>query len=100
MWGNVRLRGDRGEIVWGYLPAAVLRQWSIARHKPDGQHAGNWRLVATFARVDKSLIVKRPLLMTAPYETPRKGLWCWPLVEESIQIGDQQLAAILGPPER
>jgi hypothetical protein len=100
MFDNVRLRGSRGAIVWGYLDAAVVRHWSIVRHAPNSQHDGRWRLAATFDRVDKSLIVKRPLLFTAPLEPPLKGFWCWSLQSDTLQIGAQQLVATLGPMER
>jgi hypothetical protein len=101
--GNVAIRGSTGAILWGanwnVREAATIRQWIIVHHKPDQTHDGRWRLSATFARADKFRLRQRPLLFTGKREG-LKGLWCFPLVTETIQIGDTQLVATLGPPER
>lgn len=99
MFNRVRLRGDTGAILWGYREAAALKAWTIFYHRPDLRHDGRWTLTATFARVDKGHIRRRPLLFTAA-RAGLKGLWCWSLKPDSIQIGETQMQAILGPPEQ
>jgi hypothetical protein len=95
----IRLRGTTGAILWGYRTAAQLQAWSIVYHKPDLTHDNRWTLTATFQRVDRFQLRQRPLLFSAAREG-LKGYWCWPLETESIQIGDVQMTATLGPPEQ
>jgi hypothetical protein len=92
------LRGASGSILWGYRTAAELRSWTIRHHRPDVKHDARWTLHATFARANRFELRQRPLLFTAP----RPGLpqACWPLHTASIQIGETQLSATLGPPEQ
>jgi hypothetical protein len=98
---NLSLRGNTGAILYGYAQAAVLQRWSITRKAadPHKRQPAHWVLYATFARVDKFNLRQRPLLFSAAREG-LKGLWCWPLIEESIQISDTTLLAHLGPPEQ
>jgi hypothetical protein len=91
-WGNLTLRGDRGALVHGYLTAAGITGWTIYRQGPH-----RWKLIATFGFIDKGLIAKRPLLFSGKREG-LKGFWCFPLI--NLQIGDRQMQAQLGPPER
>jgi hypothetical protein len=93
----VRLRGDAASIVYGYHDAATLGAWSIAWHQPDAKHDGAWRLSAVIVTRDPFCLRQRPLVFSAKREG-RMGLWLWPLVEASIQIGDRQMIATLGPP--
>lgn len=99
MFERLRLRGTTGAILWGYREAAQLRGWTIVYHKPDLTHDNRWTLVATFQRIDKFSLRQRPLLFSAAREG-LQGYWCWPLDPASIQIGDAQMTATLGPPEQ
>jgi len=94
---SVTLRGTQGAIVWGYSNAAIVSAWTITHHAPDRTHDARWTLTARLSRIDKFQIRQRPLLFTAPRD---KGRWCWPLNPESIQVGETQLLATLGPPEQ
>lgn len=98
MFDSLILYGGTGSILWGYRTAAAVRSWRIAKHSGrDGKHDGKWRLMATLARADKFQLRQRPLMFTAPRD---RGYWCWPLLTDSIQIGDTTLIATLGPPEQ
>ena len=99
MFERLYLRGTAGAILFGYKDAAVLRGWTVYHHRPDAKHDDRWTLVATFARVDKYLLRQRPLVFSAKRDG-LQGLWCFPLHDSSVQIGDTQLTATLGPPER
>lgn len=98
MIDRLRLQGTTGKIAFGYLDAAVLRSWRIVYHARRDGGTGQWKLAATFARVDKALLRKRPLLFTAARDG-LVGFWCWSIDTPSIQIGDTQIVATLGPPE-
>jgi hypothetical protein len=94
----VTLRGVTGSILWGYRVAAELRSWTIYHHRPDVHHDARWTLRATFARVNRFDLRQRPLVFTAP--RPGLPMTCWPLHTASVQVGETQLQATLGPPER
>jgi hypothetical protein len=91
------LRGESGTLVHGYLTAARITHWTVYHHRPDGKHEARWTLRAQFGFIDRGLITKRPLLFSAKRQG-LKGFWCFPLRE--LQIGDTQMQALLGPPER
>lgn len=97
MFKAITLRGDSGAILHGYLTAADVRGWTVYHHQPDRRHDARWTLRAAFRFVDRGLITKRPLLFSAKRQG-LPGLWCFPLID--IQIGDGQMQARLGPPER
>jgi len=92
MFDTVTLRGGAASILWGYHTAAAIRAWAIA--KVDG----HWTLKATLTRAEPFMLRQTPLLFTAPHEKGRDGWWAWGV--ESIQVGNQQLVAKLGPPEQ
>lgn len=97
MWDGsfhaVQIRGAAGAILWGHRPAASFTRWRIRKGG-----AASWILTATIARVEPFAIRQTPLLFTAPREGTRDGFWAWAV--ESVQVGDQQLIARLGPPEQ
>jgi hypothetical protein len=99
---SIRIRGTGGRVLWGYEEAAILRQWSI-RPPPKRTPNARWTLCATFERVHRYRIrngsLEHPLLFAAPRDGGLKGYWCWPIAPDSIQIGDTQMMATLGPPE-
>ena len=97
MLNSVALRGGVGSVLWGYHAAADVVSWRITHHRPDPKHAGHWTLVATLRRADKFQLRQRPLMFTAPRQG---GFWCWPLLTDTIQIGDTKMTARLGPPEQ
>jgi hypothetical protein len=86
---SLTLHGGAGSLLWGYRVAVELKFWHIM--KLDGA----WWLTGTIARVDKFQARQAPLLFTAPRD---KGFWAWPIV--SLDLGDTNLRAQLGPPER
>ncbi|HEV8211055.1 MAG TPA: hypothetical protein VGP77_13065 [Vicinamibacterales bacterium] len=97
MWDGsfhfVQIRGAAGEILWGYRPAATFKRWTIRKGG-----SGQWILTARLVRVEPFAIRQTPLLFTAPREETRDGFWAWGV--ESVQVGDRQLVARLGPPEQ
>jgi hypothetical protein len=92
---TLKLRGAGGSIVRGYLDAAILGTWTIARTADDA--APRWSLSAKVERVDAYQIRQRPLYFTAP-RAGAIGLWCWPVVGE-VRVGVTTLTATLGHPE-
>jgi len=90
---SLRLHGGAASILWGYRPAATLRNWHIA--KADD---GRWMLTATIERIDAFGSRQKGLLFTAPHERGRDGHWAWGV--NSVQLGDRRLVAHLGPPEQ
>lgn len=86
---NLTLHGGTASLLWGYRTAAVLKTWRIAKRE------GKWTLTATIERVDAFQARQKPLLFTAPRAG---GFWAWPI--ESLDMGPNQLRAILGPPEQ
>lgn len=88
---GLKVRGDRGTLLWGYREVATLRTWIIAKKKD-----GTWQLSATVERVDPFQVYQQPLLFIAPRQ---EGFWAWPVQRESLQVGPRQLVARLGPPE-
>jgi hypothetical protein len=97
LFESLTIRGDRGTLVHGYLTAAAITGWTVYHHRPDRRHDARWTLHATFGFIDKGLIAKRPLLFSGKREG-LKGFWCFPLLD--LQIGEKQMQARLGPPER
>lgn len=91
MFSSLQLHGGRAEVLWGYRPAIVLRQWVIAKDKKTQV----WTLTGPIDRVDAFSARQTPLLFTAPRE---KGMWAWPIT--SLQLGSKELIATLGPPEQ
>lgn len=89
MFGSLTLHGGAASIVWGYQPAVELQAWRILKVE------GVWTLTGTIARVNKFQARQAPLLFTAPRPG---GFWAWPIV--ALDLGDTNLRAQLGPPER
>ena len=86
---DLTLHGGRASLLWGYRTAAELSTWRIKKDK------GKWTLTGTLVRVDAFQARQTPLLFTAPRD---KGMWCFPI--ESLDMGTNQLRAILGQPEQ
>lgn len=97
MWDGsfhaVYIRGAAGAILWGYRSAATFTSWRIRK-----TGSGRWILTATIAHVEPFAIRQTPLLFTAPREGTCDGFWAWGV--ETVQVGDRQLVARLGPPEQ
>jgi len=91
---SITLRGGAAAILCGHRPAATLRSWSIANVH------GQWTLTATVERKEPIYIQQPDLLFTAPHEGARDGFWAWPVIKGTLQVGDRQLIAHLGPPEQ
>lgn len=91
---NLRIRGARGALLWGYHEAAVLGTWSIRKTGKPGQFV--WTLVASVARVEPFQIRQRPLLFSAPRFGG--GMWAWGV--EHVDVGASRISARLGPPEQ
>lgn len=96
MFKNIRLRGTKGEVLWGYRTAASVRSWTIARRENvKKENKPIWQLFAQLERVDAFQLRQSPLLFTAPNG---HGQWCFPLLD--VQVKDGRLYAQLGPPEQ
>lgn len=94
MFRTVSVGGPRGSIVFGGRPAAVLGAWKAHRGEQ-----GPWTLTATVTQADTFRLRQIPLLFEAPRVSRPRGLWCFPIVPNSITIAGGRLAATLGPPE-
>lgn len=94
MFRTVTLTGIRGSLVWGAADAAVLPRWALAR---DEQ--GAWTLSACVEQIDRYRVRQVPLLFQAPRTAKPAGLWCFPVVPQTLQIDGPTLTARLGPPE-
>ena len=92
MFESLTVTGGAGSVLWGARVAVEVKRWTIRRVKSDG---GHWILSATIARIDKFQARQAPLLFTAPRAN---GFWMWPI--DAIEIGETNLRAYLGPPER
>ncbi|HEV8445445.1 MAG TPA: hypothetical protein VGQ44_01450 [Gemmatimonadaceae bacterium] len=88
---RIRLRGVGGSLVWGWHTVATFKHWTIRK---GGREI--WLLTAAIERVEPYQIRMTPLLFSAPRETGPP--WCWGV--NSIDVGDRQLMARLGPPEQ
>jgi hypothetical protein len=87
------IHGGAGALLWGSHVAVELTSWRIVRIKAEG---GQWILTATIGRVVNRLHARQaPLLFTAPRAG---GFWAWPI--DAIDLGETNLRAHLGPPER
>jgi hypothetical protein len=94
MFRTLSLGGPRGSIVFGGRPAAVLGAWRARRSEQGG-----WTLAAAVTTVDTFRLRQVPLLFEAPRVSKPRGLWCFPIVPQSITVEGGRLAATLGPPE-
>jgi hypothetical protein len=94
MFNTIGLGGPRGSIVFGGRPAAVLGAWRAHRSAQ-----GVWTLAATVTQADTFRLRQVPLLFEAPRVSKPRGLWCFPIVPNSITVAGGQLAATLGQPE-
>jgi hypothetical protein len=73
-----------GKLVWGYHPAAVLRDCTLTR----GAH--QWALSATIESADAFRVTQRPLTFVVRNDR-------WPVQE--LQMTGASLTATLGPKE-
>ena len=85
---RIRLRGERGSLLWGYHEAATFKSWRIWK----GQ--GRWQLSGRLAKSDAFQVRQRPLLFSAPRD---RGMWAWGV--ERIEIKGSEVRAYLGEPE-
>jgi hypothetical protein len=92
VFDSLTITGGAGSVLWGSRVAVELAAWTITRIKAEG---GDWILSGTIARIDKFHARQAPLLFTAPRSN---GFWAWPV--DAIEIGETNLRAHLGPPER
>ena len=95
MFNKLTVRGQRGALVWGAGEAARLGGWVASR--PQRGHA--WTLRASLAWSDSYRLKQVPLLFTAPRASRPAGLWCFPVIPQSLRITGTALTAQLGPPE-
>jgi len=92
VFDKLTITGGTGAVLFGHCPVVELTHWRIRRVKADG---GDWILSATITWIDKFQSRRSPLLFAAPRAG---GFWYWPI--DAIEIGDANLLAYLGPPER
>lgn len=93
MFRALTVRGDAAAILRGYVEAATIVRWTITK-----SDTGSWSLHATITRVDRFQLRQRPLIFTSPRRT-EGGFWCFPVLVDTIRLGETTLAARLGPPE-
>ena len=92
MFRAITLRGQRGEINYGFRRAAALSTWTITR---DGEtHV--WSLLASIERADTFQLTRRPLQFTAPRHAKPAGLWAFEV--RTLDVKGSTLTATLGPP--
>jgi hypothetical protein len=89
---GITLRGQRGEITYGFRRAASLVSWVITR---DAESRA-WTLAAAIERADSFQLTRRPLQFTAPRYAKPAGLWCFDV--QALEIKGATLTATLGPP--
>jgi hypothetical protein len=94
MFRTIVVRGHRGAIVWGAGEAAALSSWAVAR---DAE--ARWTLSARVARSDGYRLRQVPLLFQAPRVMKPAGLWCFPVLPNTLSLNGDALTAQLGPPE-
>jgi hypothetical protein len=87
------IHGGAGAVLWGSRVAVELTAWRIVR--TPAAEGGQWILTATIGRVDHFQARQTPLLFTAPRAG---GFWAWPIA--ALDLGETNLRASLGPPER
>jgi len=93
VFDSLTVTGLVGAVMYGSREAVVIKSWRITRSKADG---GHWMLSARIDRVVSLFYARQaPLLFTAPRA---HGFWMWPI--DAIEIGETNLRAYLGPPER
>jgi lipocalin len=89
---GITLRGQRGEISYGFRRAAALRSWVIMRDPESRQ----WTLAAGVDRADTFQLSRRPLQFTAPRYAKPAGVWCFDV--QTLDVRGDTLTATLGPP--
>lgn len=95
MFNRLAVRGQRGSLLWGAGDAARLGVWSATRP----QRGQAWTLRASLLWHDSYRVQQLPLMFTAPRTSRPSGLWCFPVIPNSLRITGQSLVAQLGPPE-
>jgi hypothetical protein len=94
LFHTVTLGGRQGSILWGAGDAAVLSRWSVARD----EHF-HWTLSARVERADAFRLRQLPLIFQAPRVAKPAGLWCFPVLPNTLRLEGTALTAALGPPE-
>jgi hypothetical protein len=94
LFNSVTVGGPRGSLVWGAGEAAVLGRWSVRRD----EHF-RWTLSARVERADSYRLRQIPLLFQAPRVAKPAGLWCFPVLPNTLRLEGAALTAALGPPE-
>lgn len=94
LFHTVTVGGQRGSLVWGAGPAAVLGRWTVARD----EHF-HWTLRARVESADSYRLRQLPLLFQAPRLAKPVGLWCFPVLPNTLRLEGAALTAALGPPE-
>lgn len=95
MFNRLAVRGQRGALVWGAGDAARLGAWHASRP----ERGRTWTLRAALEWSDSYRLRQLPLLFTAPRSSRPQGLWCFPVIPQSVRITERALVAQLGPPE-
>jgi hypothetical protein len=94
LFHTVTFGGQRGAILWGAGEAAVLGRWSVTRDATF-----RWTLAARVDRIDTLRLRQRPLIFQAPRRARPAGLWCFPVLPNTLRLEGTALTAALGPPE-
>jgi hypothetical protein len=93
VFDRVTLHGTTAALLWGYRAVVTIRAWSITK-TPKG-----WTLSAQITASSRwecaRAVQAKELLFTAPRD---KGRWCWQVL--SVDVGTNQLEAVLGQPEQ
>jgi hypothetical protein len=95
VFNKLTVRGHRGALLWGAGDAARVGAWSATR--PERGRA--WTLRASLTWSDSYRLKQLPLMFTAPRASRPAGLWCFPVIPNSVRITERALTAQLGQPE-
>jgi hypothetical protein len=95
MLNKAKVWGKRGALVWGAGDAARLGAWEAIRP----QRGAHWSLRASLTWHDSYRLKQIPLLFTAERRAKPAGLWCFPVIPNSIRITERGLTAQLAQPE-
>lgn len=106
---QLRLRGRRGSIAWGYRTVAELGAWVIVRAMQPTARRGDeklkpdpkgWRLHATLIAGEAFALRQKDLRFAAPrLEDKAGGFWSFALLEPP-EIHRNIIRARIGAPER
>ena len=82
------ITGRTALVKWSYYTAATLEGFHVVRDDEAG-----WAMRGAVVSRDDYLLTQRPLVFVIPHA---KGAWYWPVVR--LEVNQQEMSAVLGPP--